>query len=285
MVLWRRRPVAGHGRRCARYPRSSTPVAVTLMNLAGHEAPELEPALAARAVDSRPSRRRWLLPRRERFHTPIDLRLSRLLGAVEVEVPTIRRERPLGIAERLEAHAAQMMPPLAPAAGAVSPRSVLARHDAGSSSLMVTGARRVVLRADGGDEVVAHREGVGRAVSILRNAERQCWSANAREPPSAPVKHPGCAERAGSAPLAAWAMRHVALTVALDSGGRRAARSLRDEGCARVLRSRARGGYRVLRLEVEVVMADVARAVTVIVEHLCRDSQVKQKRRWIPRIA
>lgn len=46
------------------------------------------------------------------------------------------------------------MPPLAPAASAVSPRSVLTRRAAGSSSKLGTSVqRRVVLRADGGDGV------------------------------------------------------------------------------------------------------------------------------------
>ena len=51
-----------------------------------------------------------------------------------------------------------LMPPLAPAAGAVSPRSVLARRAAGSTLPGGTVMqRRVVLRADGGDEVTAVR--------------------------------------------------------------------------------------------------------------------------------
>jgi hypothetical protein len=45
-----------------------------------------------------------------------------------------------------------LMPPLAPAAGSVSPRSVLARRAAGCSSEKGAAVqRRVVLRADGGD--------------------------------------------------------------------------------------------------------------------------------------
>jgi len=80
-----------------------------------------------------------------------------------------------------------LMPPLAPAAGAVSPRSVLARRAAECSSRNWSRARRrVVLRADGGDGLVAVRRGAQGARVVVRR--EWCGGRDAQRPQQASVE-------------------------------------------------------------------------------------------------
>jgi hypothetical protein len=100
-----------------------------------------------------------------------------------------------------------LMPPLAPAAGSVSPRSVLARRAAECSSRNWRRARRrVVLRADGGDGLVAGRTwAAGASIARLRLVlvnRRSTLRVRGRRDRAAPSAHAPrsspCPERARS---------------------------------------------------------------------------------------